>query len=107
MSKPVVMNRVVKVLIPKPIFDRSDWVKYLVVLEFNRKLFREDLYEAITTEKFNNFVYEHVNAYIQEKKSPPKEIANAIMNISDDIISGRDPVIRAGDYLQLQTFIRG
>src|SRR4030042_887791 len=107
MSKPVVMNRVVKVLIPKIIFDRSDWVKYLVVLEFNRKLFKEDLYEAITTDKFNNFVHEHVNAYIQEKKMPPKEIANAIMNISDDIISGREPVIRAGDYLQLQTFLRG
>jgi len=101
------MNRVIKVQIPKIIFDRSDWVKYLVVVDWNSRIFKEDLYEAITTEKFNNFVYEHVNAYIHQKKAPPKEIANAIMNITDDILSDRDPVIRAGDYIQLQSFMRG
>ena len=68
---------------------------------------KEELFEAITTEEFNNFVYEHVNAYIHEKKAPPKAIANAIMNITDDILSNRDPVIRAGDYIQLQNFMRG
>lgn len=107
MSGTVVLNRLIRVQIPKIIFDRSDWVKYLVVVDWHSRVFKEELFEAITTEEFNKFVFEHVNAYIHEKKAPPKAIANAIMNITDDILSNRDPVIRAGDYIQLQNFMRG
>jgi hypothetical protein len=39
-------------------------------------------------------------------KAPPKEIAAAIMNITDDLLSGREPVLRAGDYIQLQNYMR-
>jgi len=37
---------------------------------------------------------------------PPAEIASVVMNIADDILSEREPVIRAGDYIQLQEYMR-
>jgi hypothetical protein len=66
----------------------------------------DTLLHVITGEKFNNFMHEQLTNYIYEKKTPPAEIAAAVMNVADDILSGRDPVIRAGDYIQLQNFMR-
>ena len=106
MSKPTAFLKYVRVSIPKVIFDRSDWVKYLVVFEWQRQVIDEKVFAAITSEKFNEFVRGYVAAYINDKKAPPAEIQGAIMNISDDILSGRDPTLRAGDYLSLQNFMR-
>jgi len=102
----LILNRVVRVAIPKIIIDRSDWVKYLIVLEWQRRLVDEKAFAAVTSEKFNAFLNQHVSAYILQKKVPPAEIAPAIMNIADDLLSGRDPTLRTGDYIQLQKYMR-
>jgi hypothetical protein len=47
-----------------------------------------------------------MNAFLQEGKMPPEEIAPAIMNLVDDQTSGRDMVMRAGDYISLQNYLR-
>jgi hypothetical protein len=107
MIMPIVILKPIRVEIPKIIFDRSDWVKYLIVLDWQRRLVDVETFEAVTSEKFNNFVHEQINSYVLGKKAPPKEIATAIMNIADDLLSGREPVLRAGDYFQLQEFMRG
>jgi hypothetical protein len=104
--KATALLKYVKVSIPKNIFDRSDYVKYLVVNEWQRTTIDETVFNAVTSEKFNVFVGEHVNAYIADKKMPPSEIAGAIMNIADDLFSGREPVLRAGDYISLQNYMK-
>ncbi len=101
-----VILKPIRIRIPKIIFDRSDWVKYLIVLDWQRSIFDEATFEAVASDKFNKFIYEQVNLYISKKKAPPEKIASAIMNITDDLLSGRDPVLRAGDYIQLQEFMR-
>lgn len=106
MSKPVVFNKLIAVEIPKIIFNRSDWVKYLVVFEWQKRVIDEKTFAAITSEKFNKLVGEHIKAYVFDKKMPPAEIAGPIMNITDDLLSGRDPILRTGDYIQLQNFMR-
>ena len=36
----------------------------------------------------------------------PEAVAGAVMNIADDMLAGRDVVIRAGDYIALMTHAR-
>jgi hypothetical protein len=57
-------------------------------------------------EKFHEMVRSEVKSFLVEGKEPPVEIAAAIKNISDDVKSGRDPVIRAGDYITLMGYAR-
>ena len=101
-----ILNKAVRVAIPKVIIDRSDWVKYLIVLEWQRRLIDEKAFAAVTSERFNKFLNEQVCAYVLDKKAPPKEIAPAIMNLADDLLSGREPTLRTGDYIQLQKHMR-
>ena len=101
-----ILNKAVRVAIPKVIIDRSEWVKYLIVLEWQRRLIDEKAFAAVTSERFNKFLNEQVSAYVTNKKAPPAEIAPAIMNLADDLLSGREPTLRAGDYIQLQKHMR-
>jgi len=96
----------IKVVIPKQIFDRKDWVKYLIVVEWQRQVIDKTVFEAVTSAKFNDFVHKHVDAYVTDKKMPPAEIEGAILNIADDILSGREPTLRTGDYLALQNYMK-
>ena len=57
-------------------------------------------------DKFNKFITQHVKAYIQEGVMPPDNIAAPIINISEDILAGREPEIRGGDYIALQNQMR-
>ena len=43
---------------------------------------------------------------MQEGVTPPEDIASAIMNIADDLMSGRDITLRAGDYIAIQNHVR-
>ncbi len=45
-------------------------------------------------------------AHLVEGKKAPKAIAAAIMNLADDLKSGRDPVLRSGDYITLMRYAR-
>ncbi len=80
-------------------------VMYLVIPEKMIKKYL-DLAKVGPTEKFQQMVREQVLAYIHEGKEPPAEIAAAVMNIGDDMMAGRDPVIRAGDYISLMNYAR-
>lgn len=95
-----------KVLIPKSIFDKKDAVKYLVVFDWQNMLIDRTVLEAVTSAKFNDFVYKHVDAYVTGQIMPPAEIKGTILNIADDLLSGREPILRTGDYLALQNYMR-
>ena len=47
-----------------------------------------------------------VESYMRQGIEPPQEIATAIYNIADDITTGRDVVLKMGDYISLQGFLR-
>jgi hypothetical protein len=80
-------------------------VMYLVIID---KLIKKhiELVKVGPTEKFQQMVREQVLAYVHEGKEPPAEIAGAVMNLGDDLMAGRDPVIRAGDYIALMNYGR-
>jgi hypothetical protein len=88
----------VNVDIPNP-----QWVMYHPVPEIE---IIEGKIPAQPSKEFYQVVVDHANAYLFERKEPPAEIAAAIKNIADDHLSERTPVIRAGDYISLQNFIR-
>lgn len=81
-------------------------VMYLVIVDqlVSR---RPELVKFMPEEKFFNTVHEHVMAYATEGVEPPEQIAAAVMNIADDMMSGREIVIRAGDYISLMDYTRG
>jgi hypothetical protein len=64
-----------------------------------------DLIKTRPTEAFVAMVREHAIAYVQGKE-PPAEIATAVMNAADDMLAGRTPTIRAGDYIALMNYAR-
>jgi hypothetical protein len=65
-----------------------------------------ELTKVQPTEKFFEMVREEVRSHMVDGKEAPKEIAAAIMNISDDLKSDRDPILRAGDYIALMGYAR-
>jgi hypothetical protein len=78
---------------------RKDWVKYLIVRD------KELLKDILASEKFTEFLAQQVDAYINGKVVAA-EIQMPVMNVADDILSGREPILRAGDYLALQKCFR-
>jgi hypothetical protein len=80
-------------------------IMYLVIVD---KALREhaELVKTQPTEKFFAMIREQLVAHLSEGKAPPAEISGAIMNISDDVSSGRDVQIRAGDYIALMNYAR-
>jgi hypothetical protein len=47
-----------------------------------------------------------VHEYLYEGKMPPPEIAQTVLNVSEDMASGRPVQLRAGDYIAAQKFFR-
>lgn len=80
-------------------------VMYLVIVDWLRKD-KIELVKMRPTERFFDMLREEVTAHVLEGREPPAAIASAVMNISDDVMSGRDVVIRAGDYITLMDFAR-
>ena len=78
-------------------------VMYLVIVD-QLATRRKDLLRFKPEEKFFDLIHEHVMAYAMDGVEPPKEIASAVMNIADDMMSGRETVIRAGDYIDLMDY---
>ena len=96
--------QITKVRISKSIIDRKDWVKYLVIPDWHVKQVGDVIDRAPSVE-FDKFVETHVQAYL-DGKAPPAAIQSAVMNIADDYVSGRDIILRAGDYVALQNQFR-
>ncbi len=93
--------------------DTTPWwwrVAYLIIHDFDR--FDKGLLEGFEKvvkggdKAFNNVVDTHVSAYLEHGTPPPAPIAGPIMNIAEDLVAGREPTLRAGDYIALQTYKR-
>jgi len=80
-------------------------VMYLVIVD-RLAVRKPDLLKFKPEEKFFDVIRDHVMAYAMEGVEPPEQIAAAVMNIADDMMSGRETVIRAGDYITLMEFAR-
>jgi hypothetical protein len=106
--QPVTMVKgITKFSIQKYILERQNWVKYLVVPDWQVKIYGELIVTGDPGKEFKAAVDVHVNAYLFNKKEPPAEIATAIMNIADDVLNGRDVILKTGDYISIQNFVRG
>ena len=80
-------------------------VMYLII---NDRLVKDyaGILKLRPTEKFYDMVHELVMDYILEGKVPSAEISSAVMNVADDVMAGRDAVMRAGDYIALMNFAK-
>jgi hypothetical protein len=93
-------------ILRESILDRRIWVYYLVLMERAAQKFG-DLLQARPDERFYETLTKHVEAYVKDGKLPPKAIEGAVLNAADDVMAGRDITLRAGDYIAVQTYIRG
>ncbi len=55
---------------------------------------------------FVQYVQSNVQAYIEKGTLPPESIVAPIINLAEDIMAGREPVLRAGDYIAIQNQMR-
>ncbi|MCF6147075.1 MAG: hypothetical protein E3K37_00270 [Candidatus Kuenenia sp.] len=94
-----------RVALPTWVFRRKTEVMYLVIGPDGLKKYR-DIIDIGINEQLGEVVGKYLNAHINEGATPPQEIAPTILNIADDVLSGRSPTLRAGDYIALQQFIR-
>lgn len=85
---------------------RRDWcVASYLIINFNI----QDIVRYAERELPDTFVKEmakQVYAYVYEDKMPPEEIAQTVLNVSEDMMAGRPVQLRAGDYLAVQKFLR-
>jgi hypothetical protein len=95
----------VKVLIPKSIIDRRDWVRYLVLVNWHAKELGE-LVRKAPDAAFSKFLETQVQNYLQGA-APPNAIQSAVMNLADDFLAGREVTVKAGDYIALQNYFQG
>ncbi|MBN2535345.1 MAG: hypothetical protein JXB88_20880 [Spirochaetales bacterium] len=82
---------------------------YLIPDPWIERLVDIDQFSAIVqgkNTKFGEYVQKYVKAFIEEGKMPPSTIAGTIINIAEDIMAGRKPTIRAGDYIAIQNEMR-
>lgn len=57
--------------------------------------------------KFIAIAGRHLEAFMAEGVEPPSAIAGAIRNFADDVIRGDGVNVRAGDYVAVQSYIKG
>ena len=95
---------VLKIRFVRPVIDRKDWVKYLVLVNWHAGRLG-DIINKPPDAAFNRFLESQVQAYLGGKKVTAA-IEPAIMNIADDYLAGREVTVRAGDYVALQTQFR-
>jgi hypothetical protein len=89
----------------KEILDRKHWIMYLYPPPFELG----ELKEVFTGGRVNpvtKVIEKYTQAYMVDAAEPPPEIAGAIKNFADDIASGREVVVRAGDYIAIHNFVR-
>ncbi len=78
---------------------------YLVIVD--KLLQRQsDLLKVKPSEKFFDMVREQVISHLIDGKEPPEQIAGPILNIADDMLAGREVVMRSGDYITLMNYAK-
>ena len=60
----------------------------------------------ILNQNFVNFVAQQLSDFVFEKKTPPSEIASALMNMAEDLYKGRTIEMKTGDYIAMQNYYR-
>ena len=86
------------------IIPRWILVAYLII---NWRM--KDIAEQIKVKpsrEFYSTVAKHLGAYLVEDIMPPREISGAILNMADDYMANRPMNLRAGDYIDIQNFMR-
>jgi len=81
-------------------------VAYLIIDIFKHHPELDSGFERVVIGKdegFNKFVTGQVQQFMDKGAKPSGPAAGAIMNIAEDIVAGRQPTMRAGDYIALQT----
>jgi len=86
------------------ILDRRIWVYYLIILDHVAEHLG-DRVEVEPDERFFKVLSEQVEQYLETGKAP-RELESVIMNVADDYLAERDIVLRAGDYIALQNYVR-
>jgi hypothetical protein len=105
---------VINVYNPKVKFDLAGWLKvqkqkYMYLVVGPGELFKQrlaDLVNIPADEQFQGTVDGMVTAYLENGEMPPEQIAPTILNLADDVMAGREMVIRAGDYIALRNYMR-
>lgn len=90
-----------QVSLPAWVYHRKIEVMYLVLGPDGLPKFK-NLLEIGITDQLMNVISRHVNAYIKDGTLPPQDITSPILNMADDILAGKTPTIRTGDYIALQ-----
>lgn len=92
----------------------AEWIrwqkqKYMYLVVGPGDLFKQRLVDIVNVPAdagFQATVDRLVAAYIEKGEMPPEQIAPTILNLADDVMAGRDMVIRAGDYIALRNYMR-
>jgi hypothetical protein len=101
-----ILSRLVRVELPEIIIHWDDRIKYLIYPDLHSKVFDDKMVETMVDKKFTDHINKLVTSYLLKKAEPPAESASVVMNLADDYLSGRAPVIRAGDYITMQNYLR-
>ena len=80
-------------------------VMYLIVIDRLLKNYRDVILQE-NSENFQNMVRQEVMAHVVDGKQPPEAIHTAVLNVADDMMAGRDVVLRSGDYIALMNYAR-
>jgi hypothetical protein len=65
----------------------------------------QELIERELPEKFTSTMASLVYGYMYENKMPPTEIAQTVLNVTEDMLAGRQVILRAGDYIAVQKYM--
>jgi hypothetical protein len=89
-----------------PYINKREWVMYLKLRPAEKYFDWEHLTDIALDQKATKVLNQHLGAYLYEGVEPPADIRATIVNLADDILSGRTPVLRTGDYIALRTHMR-
>ena len=87
------------------IFDPTV-VMYLTPVPWAERFKKEwgDLLK-VKDERFQHFVQQSVLDFVAGEVIP-EAIKTAVCNVADDVMAGREPVLRAGDYIALMGYAK-
>jgi len=98
------MIRIDRVLVPEWLLHRWILVAYKIPPLLDG--WRREIYEIAPDEKFQAVVDQYLEVALAGGELPDT-IAPAILNLANDVMSGREVTIRAGDYISIMGFAKG
>lgn len=99
------MERTIRVRIKVPDWSIPHW--WLVAYKILPMLAKQysDLLEPELGERFGKVIGGLINDAL-EGKTLPDDIAPTILNLTNDLVNGREMIIRTGDYIAIQNHLR-